>query len=102
MFIIFGWNHIKIKEYGVFDESFVCFNCHNQIKLRLIRIQKWFELFFIPVFPYSSKFFATCPICGLDYSAKISNDGLNKLTRELEIAEIEGKVKEQNEIRKSY
>lgn len=60
--IIFGWGHQTIKQIGVTFKN-LCANCHNEDYWVLTRIMTWFTLFFIPVFPYSIKYFLSCPVC---------------------------------------
>lgn len=60
--IIFGWGRQTIKQIGVTFKN-LCSHCHNEDYWILTRIMTWFTLFFIPVFPYSIKYFLSCPIC---------------------------------------
>ena len=60
--IIFGWGRQTIKQIGVAFKN-LCNHCHNEDYWILTRIMTWFTLFFIPVFPYSIKYFLSCPIC---------------------------------------
>jgi len=62
--LIWGWGHRKTKEYGALQEMEICLRCNNQIK-RIILVDKtYFTLFFIPLIPYKTERFLTCPICG--------------------------------------
>ena len=60
--IIFGWGHQTIKQIGVAFKQ-ICGHCHNEDYWVLTRIMTWFTLFFIPIFPYSVKYFLSCPMC---------------------------------------
>ncbi|MCK5027475.1 MAG: zinc-ribbon domain-containing protein [Candidatus Pacebacteria bacterium] len=60
--ILFGWGHTFTKIFGpTFKQN--CSNCHNEEYWILTRVRVWFTLFFIPVFPYESKYFLGCPVC---------------------------------------
>ena len=59
---IFGWGRQTIKQIGAVFKN-LCSHCHNEEYWILTRITTWFTLFFIPVIPYSIKYFLSCPIC---------------------------------------
>lgn len=69
--IIFGWGHQTTKNFGPTFKNH-CNHCNNDEYWVLTRIMTWFTLFFIPVFPYSIKYFLSCPICqyGLTLDSK--------------------------------
>ncbi len=69
--IIFGWGHQTTKNFGPTFKNH-CSHCNNEEYWVLTRIMTWFTLFFIPVFPYSIKYFLSCPICqyGLTLDSK--------------------------------
>lgn len=69
--IIFGWGRQTIKQIGVAFKQ-MCNHCHNEDYWVLTRITTWFTLFFIPVIPYSIKYFLSCPVCqyGLTLDSK--------------------------------
>lgn len=60
--IIFGWGHQTTKIFGPTFKNY-CNHCNNEEYWVLARFMTWFTLFFIPVFPYSIKYFLSCPIC---------------------------------------
>jgi hypothetical protein len=60
--IIFGWGRVTKKQYGP-TMAVKCPHCENDTWLELYRYRKWFTLFFIPVFPYSSTHFLSCNVC---------------------------------------
>lgn len=62
MFIIFGWGHTKVRNFGALVAR-LCDNCHNHSAWVLLSRSVWFTLFFIPVFPYERDHFLLCPIC---------------------------------------
>ena len=45
--------------------NFVCNNCHNPAAQRIQERVTKFTLFFIPLFPVSKSYTATCTFCGL-------------------------------------
>ena len=60
--LIFGWGHQTTKNFGPTFKN-RCGHCNNDDYFVLSRIITWFTLFFIPVIPYSIKYFLSCPIC---------------------------------------
>jgi len=60
--IIFGWGHQTIKNFGPAFKQ-LCSHCNNEEYWVLTRTMTWFTLFFIPIFPYSIKYFLSCPVC---------------------------------------
>ena len=60
--IVFGWGDGKITDYGAVAPE-VCPNCHNQVFFRAVKSTTWFSLFFIPVFPYGTRYLLVCPTC---------------------------------------
>jgi len=60
--IIFGWGHQTIKIFGP-TFSYHCSHCDNEEYWVLTRCITWFTVFFIPIIPYSFKYFLSCPIC---------------------------------------
>jgi hypothetical protein len=60
--IIFGWNFQTIKQIGLVFKQ-LCGHCNNEEYWVLTRTITWFTLFFIPIIPYSIKYFLCCPVC---------------------------------------
>ena len=98
--IIFGWGHRKEKDYGE-TYPIECSRCNNSTYWKLIRIQEWFELFFIPVFPYKSKHWLLCPICStglelddekLDHAKKLNQITLSFLDKGITEEEYNNKL----------
>lgn len=60
----------------------------------LTRSMVWFTLFFIPVFPYSIKYFLSCPIC--KYGLILDREQIEKIKPIAEANQllIEGKITE--------
>lgn len=42
---------------------YTCTNCSNPTPFNLVRVARWFTLFWIPIFPYSFKYYHFCPVC---------------------------------------
>ena len=75
--IIFGWGHTTIENCGVvFNDR--CSHCNNHEPWSLMRIQVWFTLFFIPIFPYKDEYRLICPICERGYVIKSDKVGFIK------------------------
>ena len=75
MFFIFGWGRTTVKDHGAFHPM-LCPHCDNERYWQLYSKTTWFTLFFIPVIPYSFKYFLLCPICehGLDLDKRTFDD----------------------------
>lgn len=71
MFILFGWGHQKVAQHGPTIRH-NCSNCGNNSSWHLCTVTTFFELFFVPVIPYSKKYFLYCPICS--NSIELSED----------------------------
>lgn len=59
---LFGWGKKTVKQIGIAFKN-RCNNCHNEDFWILSKITTWFSLYLIPVLPYSTKYFLSCPIC---------------------------------------
>jgi zinc-ribbon family len=46
--------------------NYVCDRCGQPAAHQLVRRQRKFTLFFIPLFPVSTRYFDTCTYCGRD------------------------------------
>lgn len=71
MLIIWGTKGIE-KILGFSKQPYRCNHCNNVNHYKILRRRTWFTLFWIPIFPVSSKYFITCPIC--NYGAQIKKD----------------------------
>lgn len=71
MFIIFGWGRRTISVLG-FTAANLYANCRNTSPWKVIKVRRWFTLFFIPIIPYESRYVAMCPVCnrGIQVDAK--------------------------------
>jgi len=59
-----------------------CPNCHQIAHWTILRVLRFFTLFFIPLIPYRMQYFMICPSCdaavkikGADAKARVANDG---------------------------
>lgn len=76
MFIIFGSRGFKIR-LGTTLLHRTCGHCHNDVRLDAYKTGSKFTLFFIPIFPISSKYHVICPIC--QYGFEVSKQEMNEL-----------------------
>ena len=65
-FGIFGTGEDK-KEIKVFT-NVICPKCGVYTRARLVMYYRYFHFFFIPLFKFSRKYFATCPGCASVFS----------------------------------
>lgn len=91
--IIFGWGRQTLTQIGIVYKN-LCSHCHNEEYWILTRIRTWFTLFFIPIIPYSTEYFLSCPIC--KYGITLNNEQINTLKplAELNQSLIDGKITE--------
>jgi zinc-ribbon family len=61
MLIIFGMRS-RVKNLGTL--LLVCRRCNTPAANRVMRVERWFTLFFIPIIPVSKKYRLTCTFCG--------------------------------------
>jgi hypothetical protein len=89
--IIFGWGHQTRKQIGVTFKN-LCNHCHNEDYWVLTRTITWFTLFFIPVIPYSIKYFLSCPVC--QYGLTLDSKQIEQIKPLAEINQllIDGKI----------
>ncbi|MDR1410115.1 MAG: zinc ribbon domain-containing protein [Oscillospiraceae bacterium] len=64
MIIIWG-TRSKAKILGITAPQ-ICQHCGNLVQNEVIRVMRWFTLFWIPIFPFSIKYHLACPICKND------------------------------------
>ena len=60
--IIWGFRS-RNKVYG--QVQFVCSRCHQHSYHTIVRTQRWFALFFIPIFPFRTSYTSRCNMCGI-------------------------------------
>ncbi|HKS44128.1 MAG TPA: zinc-ribbon domain-containing protein [Amycolatopsis sp.] len=59
--LIYGW---RKRVLHLATATYLCGQCHNPTAHALRRAVTKFTLFFIPLFPISSKYFTVCTFCG--------------------------------------
>ena len=91
--IIFGWGRQTIKQIGVVFKKF-CVHCNNEEYWILTRTITWFTLFFIPIIPYSVKYFLSCPVC--KYGFDLNSEQVDQIKPLAEINQllVDGKITE--------
>lgn len=82
MFFIFGWG-LTTKKRLSHQPVMVCEGCHADY-LYLTRIREWVTLFFIPVIPYSKKYYYMCKNCKQGYEIDKHETNIDELIEELD------------------
>ncbi|MCL2165811.1 MAG: zinc-ribbon domain-containing protein [Clostridiales bacterium] len=80
MFFLFGFGKQTIKKMGKIKEH-VCSHCHKPSQCILVKVVDWFTIFFIPIFPYLTRYALTCPLC--DNARELSREELTEIATEL-------------------
>ena len=82
MFIIWGSRHSSkvLAEIGHFN----CSHCHNTVPFNFVKHIDWFTLYFVPIIPMHTEYWAECPICsyGLEIEKKRAKEILIELKEE--------------------
>lgn len=63
MFIIFGTRN-SCEQLNCAQNEIQCERCSNITYYQILRTRTWFTLFFIPLIPFNTKYYTSCPICG--------------------------------------
>lgn len=71
MLIIWGTKGFE-KVLGMTKQPYQCSHCGNANYYKIVRQRVWFTLFWIPLFPVSTKYYVLCPIC--DFGSKLKKD----------------------------
>lgn len=66
MFVVFGWGQVTKRCYG-YTPLTKCDNCGRTSTHGLLCVRTWFNLFFVPVVPYDTKWLCVCPVCQSGY-----------------------------------
>lgn len=61
--MIIIWGSRTFKKIMAYTGPYTCNHCANPTQFHLVRVATWFTLFWIPIFPYSFKYFHICPVC---------------------------------------
>ena len=80
MFLLFGLGKQTIKKLGKTREH-VCGHCHKPSQRILIKVVDWFTIFFLPIFPYLTRYVLVCPLC--DNAREVNRDELADVANEL-------------------
>lgn len=80
MFIIWGSRSMD-KTLGETERTYQCQHCNNVSHYKIFKRSDWFTLFWIPIFPFSSKYYISCPICNFGSKLK-KQDALDQLVKE--------------------
>lgn len=59
--ILFGFRSMR-KSLGTC--FMLCSRCHRPCAHAVVRMQRWFTLFFIPIFPFKTTYLTSCAMCG--------------------------------------
>jgi len=78
MFIILGTRTLK-DVVGTTREMFHCDHCNNDNHYKVTKVRRFFALFFIPLIPFSKKYFVHCPVC--DYGVEMEEESAEKLMK---------------------
>jgi hypothetical protein len=62
MVVIFGWGAGEAQDLGEVAPA-GCPNCHNHVFMHHIRSEKKVSLYFVPLIPYGSNEYLSCPTC---------------------------------------
>jgi len=62
MVLIFGWGSSGAQDRGEVA-PLRCPNCHNDVYMHAVKSKKELSLYFIPLVPYASDEYLSCPIC---------------------------------------
>jgi hypothetical protein len=72
--ILFGFRGMR-KPLGT--TFMLCQRCQRPCAHAIVRHQRWFTLFFIPIFPFKVTYFTSCAMCGSAF--KIDRDKAEQL-----------------------
>lgn len=75
MFVIIG-TQIKKQDCGCLPEMRLCPRCRRAAYFQIIREQRWFTAFWVPLFPVHTTEYLQCPCCGLTFPMDQANETL--------------------------
>ena len=61
--MIIIWGTKAMKKLLAYTQAYTCPRCGRAAPFMVLRVAKWFTLFWIPIFPYSFKYYMVCPSC---------------------------------------
>lgn len=65
MLIVYGTK--SFKKVVLKAGTATCGHCGNNVNYNLTKVNRWFTVFWIPIFPFSFKHYLLCPICEYGY-----------------------------------
>lgn len=81
--IIFGTRSKSVVVAALF---LTCTLCHAPAAQRLFRIQTWFTLFFVPIFPFGQgRYIEQCAYCGTE--TPVAREGAERFQDDAEAAQ---------------
>ena len=86
MFLFFGINKQTMKKLGRIPEQ-VCSHCQKPSRRVLIKVIDWFTVFFIPLFPFMTRYALVCPLC--DDTHEVGGEEMEELLKNVEPMEDE-------------
>jgi len=80
--IIFGFRTTAKVVAALF---LTCGRCRSVAAQRLVHRRRWFTLFFVPIFPFSSSYVMTCACCGS--ASSLTHDGAERFRADAQAVE---------------
>jgi hypothetical protein len=62
--MIIIWGSKGFQKLLGYTQMTQCAHCNNINPFQVLCVRTWFTLFWIPIFPFSTKYLIMCPICG--------------------------------------
>ena len=79
MFILFG---TRAMVRVLATVSYLCTQTNQPAAHRLVKVTRWFTLFFIPIFPFSRRYVLTCIACG--QQSKLTQEQADQIVAQVE------------------
>ena len=86
MFLFFGMNKQTMKKLGRIPEQ-ICGHCQKPSRRVLIKVIDWFTVFFIPIFPFMTRYALVCPLC--DDTREVTDEEMEEILKTVEPLETE-------------
>ena len=86
MFLFFGMNKQTMKKLGRIPEQ-ICGHCQKPSQRVLIKVIDWFTVFFIPIFPFMTRYALVCPLC--DDTREVTGEEMEEILKTVEPLEAE-------------
>jgi hypothetical protein len=85
MFIITGFKK-ETEVLADMERTELCMNCCHELRHQVMRYREYFTLFFVPLFPVSSRYTYRCPFC--TYEHKITKAEANHYVNNVGFADV--------------